>query len=86
MYKKLAFVAKSRALLCPTQAGTPYYMAPELLLGSHFYDGKVDVFALAICWLKYLFPEYYGPPFVKEDRKNKVKLVSSNAKYSRKLN
>ena len=49
-----------------------------MLLGSRFYDGKVDVYALAVCWLEYLFPgPEERPRFLDVESENHTTLVSA---------
>lgn len=46
------------------QNGTPVFMAPEMLLGSKYYDCKVDIWALGLLFLELLTQSAPGvPPF-----------------------
>ena len=47
------------------QAGTTIYMAPEQLLLGKFYDEKVDIWALAVCFLELCYgADEWVPPFL----------------------
>lgn len=57
-----------------TDAGTPAYMAPELLVSEGMYTDKVDVYAFGI-----LFNELLSrrPPFAGVDGSRAVELVKA---------
>ncbi|KAK3579087.1 hypothetical protein CHS0354_029946 [Potamilus streckersoni] len=61
---KLADVgmAKRARDIAKTKAGTPAYMAPEVLLETHKYDHKADIYSLAII----LWEMWYGIDVVDE--------------------
>ncbi|KAL3853221.1 hypothetical protein ACJMK2_016777 [Sinanodonta woodiana] len=61
---KLADVgmAKRASDIARTKVGTPAYMAPEVLLETHKYDHKADIYSLAII----LWEMWYGLDIVEE--------------------
>ncbi|CED82627.1 ste ste20 ysk protein kinase [Phaffia rhodozyma] len=70
------FLSSSNSTKRLTFVGTPYWMAPEILLGSP-YDTKADVWSLGITLLE-LASENGEPPLSGEDPMRVIMLIPKN--------